>query len=195
MIKGSKIRKADFPIEQLLLDRWSPRAMSGEEISDEEVMRLFEAARWAPSSFNAQQWRALYARRGTEHWHPFFELLVEANKSWAKNAAVLILFISRKAFEYNNEPSITHSYDTGAAWENFALQGFRQGLVVHGMEGFDYERARVDLRIPDEFQVEAMAAVGRPAPKEMLPEKLQQRESPSDRRKLTQSICEGPFRF
>jgi nitroreductase len=195
MIKGSKIRKADFPIEQLLLDRWSPRAMSGEEISDEEVMRLFEAARWAPSSFNAQQWRALYARRGTEHWHPFFELLVEANKSWAKNAAVLVLFISRKAFEYNNEPSITHSYDTGAAWENFALQGFRQGLVVHGMEGFDYERARVDLRIPDEFQVEAMAAVGRSAPKEMLPEKLQQRESPSDRRKLTQSICEGPFRF
>src|SRR5881394_2545178 len=113
----------------------------------------------------------------------------------AKNAAVLILFISRKTFEYNNEPSITHSYDTGAAWENFALQGFRQGLVVHGMEGFDYERARVELRIPDEFQVEAMAAVGKPAPKEVLPEKLQKRESPNDRRKLSESICEGPFRF
>ena len=158
-------------------------------------MRPFEAARWAPSSFNAQQWRALYGRRGTEHWPVFFDLLVEANKSWAKNAAVLVLFISRKAFDYNDEPSITHSYDTGASWENFALQGFRQGLVVHGMEGFDYERARVELRIPDEFQVEAMAAVGKPAPKEVLPEKLQKRESPNDRRKVTESIREGPFRF
>jgi nitroreductase len=195
MIKGSEIRKADFPIEPLLLDRWSPRAMSGEEIAGEELMRLFEAARWAPSSFNAQQWRALYARRGTEHWPVFLELLVEANKSWAKNAAVLVVFISRKTFDYNNEPSITHSYDTGAAWENFALQGFRLGLVVHGMEGFDYERARVELRIPDEFQVEAMAAVGWPGPKEVLPEKLQKRESPNDRRKLSESICEGPFRF
>ena len=71
MIKGSEIRKADHPIEPLLMDRWSPRAMSGEEISREELMRLFEAARWAPSSFNAQQWRALYARRGTEHWQTF----------------------------------------------------------------------------------------------------------------------------
>jgi len=195
MISGSEIRRADFSIEQLLLDRWSPRAMSGEEISEDELMRLFEAARWAPSSFNAQQWRALYARRGTENWPVFFELLVEANKSWAKNAAVLVLFISRKTFEHDNEPSITHSYDTGAAWENFALEGFRQGLVVHGMEGFDYERARVELRIPEQFQIEAMAAVGRPGAKELLPDKLQKRESPSDRRKVTDSICEGPFRF
>src|ERR1700680_3941646 len=109
MIKGSEIRKADFPIEPILLDPRSPRAMSGEEISHEELMRLFEAARWAPSSFNAQQWRALYARRGTEHWATFFELLVEANKSWAKNAAALVVFISRKLFDYNDEPSTTHS--------------------------------------------------------------------------------------
>jgi nitroreductase len=195
MIKGSEIRKADFSIEQLLLDRWSPRAMSGEEIAEEELMRLFEAARWAPSSFNAQQWRALYARRGTEHWPMFLDFLVEGNKSWAKNAAALVVFVSRKTFEHDGEPSRTHSYDTGAAWENFALQGWRQGLVVHGMEGFDYERARAELRIPDEFQVEVMAAVGKPGPKEMLPEELQKRESPNDRRRLTESICEGPFRF
>jgi len=81
MIKGSEIRKADHPIELLLLDRWSPRAMSGEEISHEELMRLFEAARWAPSSFNGQQWRALYAHRGTGHWRTFFDLLVDANKA------------------------------------------------------------------------------------------------------------------
>jgi nitroreductase len=193
MIKGSEVRKADHPIEPLLLDRWSPRAMSGEEISREELMRLFEAARWAPSSFNAQQWRALYARRATEHWQTFLDLLVDANKSWAINAAVLVVFVSRKTFEHNNEPSITHSYDCGAAWENFALQGFQQGLVVHGMEGFDYERARKELQIPDEFQVEAMAVIGKLGSKEQLPKKLQARESPNDRRKLSESIFEGPF--
>jgi nitroreductase len=194
MIKGSEIRKPDHQIERLLLDRWSPRAMSGEEISHEELMRLFEAARWAPSSFNAQQWRALYACRGTEHWLAFFNLLVDANKAWAKNAAVLVLFISRKNFDYNEEPSVTHSYDCGAAWENFALEGFHQGLVVHGMQGFDYDRARKELNIPDEFDVEAMAAVGRPGDKEVLPEKLQAREIPNDRRKVSESIFEGPFR-
>src|SRR5436853_6225664 len=194
MIKRSEVRKADYTIEPLILDRWSPRAMSGEEISNEELMRLFEAARWAPSSFNAQQWRALYARRGTEHWPTFLGLLVEGNKVWAQHAAVLVVFISRTTFEYNNEESITHSYDCGAAWENFALQGFSQGLVVHGMEGFDYDRAKTELKIPEEFQVEAMAAVGRPGPKELLPEKLQARETPNDRRKLSDSIFEGPFR-
>ena len=116
-----------------------------------------------------QQWRALYARRSTQHWPVFFELLVEANKSWAKNAAALVVFVSRKTFDHGGEPSRTHSYDTGAAWQNFALQGWRQGLVVHGMEGFDYERARAQLCIPDEFQVEAMAAVGKSGPKEDLP--------------------------
>ena len=193
LIKGSAVRKPDHPIEPVLLDRWSPRAMSGEEISQEELMRLFEAARWAPSSFNAQQWRALYARRNTETWQTFFDLLVEANKAWAKNAAVLILFISRRFFDHNNEPSVTHSYDCGAAWENLALQGCQQGLVVHGMEGFDYERARTELRVPDEFQVEAMAAVGKPGSKESLPEKLKARESPNQRRKLSESVFEGPF--
>ena len=193
MIKGGEVRRADHSIAPLLLDRWSPRAMSGEEISEEELMRLFEAARWAPSSFNSQQWRALYARRATEHWQTFFDLLVDANKAWAKNAAVLVVFISRKVFDHNNEPSVTHSYDCGAAWENFALQGFHQGLVVHGMEGFDYERARKELRIPDEFQVEAMAVIGKPGSKEQLPEKLQARESPNGRRKLSESVLEGPF--
>jgi len=80
MIKGSEIRKAaDFPVELLLLDHWSPRSMSGEEITEEELIRLFEAARWAPSPFNVQEWRALYVRRGTKHWPVFFELLMDGS--------------------------------------------------------------------------------------------------------------------
>ncbi|HSU86695.1 MAG TPA: nitroreductase family protein [Chthoniobacterales bacterium] len=195
LLDAQQYRAADYPIEPLILKRWSPRAMSGEEVSEQELMTMFEAARWAPSSFNSQQWRALFGRRGTEQWDSFFELLGEGNKAWAKNAAVLVVFISRKNFEYKNKPSITHSYDAGAAWENFALQGCQLGLVVHGMQGFDYERARRDLGIPDEFQVEAMAAVGRPGRKEDLPDDLQQRETPTDRRKVSASVCEGRFRF
>jgi nitroreductase len=195
MIKGSEKRRPEQPIESLILDRWSPRAMSGEAISPNELMRLFEAARWAPSSFNAQQWRALYARRESEQWPTFLDLLVEGNRVWARKAAALVVFISRKNFEYNNKPSITHSYDCGAAWQNFALQGFSQGLVVHGMQGFDYDRARTELKIPDEFEIEAMAAVGKPGEKTALPEKLRQSESPNDRRKISASICEGPFSF
>jgi len=169
--------------------------MTGESISPDELLRLFEAARWAPSSFNSQPWRALYARRDTEHWPVFLGLFVDGNKAWAQNAAALVVFISRRTFEYNDEPSVSHSYDCGAAWENFALQGFSQGFVVHGMEGFDYDRARIELKIPDQFQVEAMAAVGKPGAKETLPEMLRKAEGPNERRKISASICEGPFKL
>lgn len=195
MIKGSEKRKVDHPIDNLFLDRWSPRAMSGEPVSQEELMVLFEAARWAPSSYNNQPWRFLYAHRDTEHWQTFFDLLVEFNQSWAKNAGVLVLFISKNTFDMNGEPSVTHSFDTGAAWENLALQGWSSGLVVHGMQGFDFERARTALNIPEGFHVNAMAAVGKPGDISALPEGLKERESPSDRRKLDQTICEGPFCF
>ena len=194
MIKGSERRQAEHSIESLILDRWSPRAMTGESIPNDELMRLFEAARWAPSSYNAQPWRALYARRETEHWPTFLGLLVEGNRLWAKDAAALVVFISRRNFEHNEKPNLTHSYDCGSAWENFALQGFSQGFVVHGMVGFDHDRARTELRIPDAFKVEAMAAVGKPGAIESLPEKLQKAESPNERRAVNESICEGPFK-
>jgi len=193
MIKGSEKRKAGYPIDKLFLDRWSPRAMSGESIAEEELLLLFEAARWAPSSYNNQPWRMLYARRGTEHWSLFFDLLVEFNKTWAKNAAALIVFISKTTFDHNGEPSVTHSFDTGAAWENFALQASLKNLVVHGMEGFDYEKAKTALKIPDDFRVEAMAVIGKPGKKEDLPERLQERETPNDRRSLSEIAIEGPY--
>ena len=195
MKKASEVRKADHPIELALLERWSPRAMTGEPIPMEELLPLFEAARWAPSSGNAQPWRLLYARRETEQWPLFFDLLMEGNKLWVKNAALLVLFISRSLAENTGKPSVTHSFDTGAAWENFALQGNAQGLVVHGMQGFDYEKAKTVLQIPEYFRVEAMVAVGRSAPLTVLPEALQAREVPSDRRKLKDSMCEGVFRL
>ena len=195
MIKGSENRQADHAIDNLFLDRWSPRAMSGEEIPQEDLMVLFEAARWAPSSYNNQPWRILYARRNSEHWPVFFDLLADVNKVWARNAGALLLFLSKTTLDLNGKPSITHSFDAGAAWENLALQGTLKGYVVHGMQGFDYERAKVALGIPDGYRVEAMAAIGKPGAKEALPEELQKREAPNTRRKLEEIICEGIFRF
>jgi nitroreductase len=195
MIKGSDKRQADHLIDTLFIDRWSPRAMSGEEIPETELLTLFEAARWAPSSYNNQPWRILYARRGSEQWPLFFDLLVETNKGWANNAAVLLLFVSKTTFDHNGKPYPTHSFDTGAAWQNLALQGYLKGYVVHGMMGFDYERARISLTIPEEFRIEAMAAVGHPGDPVALPEALRQRENPNNRRNLEQTVCEGPFRL
>lgn len=187
-------RIAQYPIADIILKRWSPRAMSGQSITDQELFSLFEAARWAQSSFNNQPWRFIYAKRETSFWDCVYNLLVPANQAWAKNAAVLIVVVSHNNFEYNNAFSRTHSFDTGAACENLALQGHQNGLVVHGMEGFDYERAKKDLQIPDDYTVEAMFAVGRPGKIEDLPLPLQKKEEPSDRKPIAELIFEGIFK-
>lgn len=192
-VNVSEYRKPEYDVDRIFLNRGSPRAMSGEGISRDELMSLFEAARWAPSSFNNQPWRFLYVMRDTENWGLFFGLMSEGNQAWAKNASALITMVSKKTFD-NGKPSRTHSFDTGAAWENLALQGTLKGLVVHGMQGFDYDRAREVLNIPDDYEVEAMIAVGKPGKKENLPEKLQEREFPSNRKKVSEIAFEGKFR-
>ncbi len=187
-------RKSKYPILPIFLDRWSPRSMTGESLSDEEIFTLFEAARWAPSSYNNQPWRFIYAKRDTEHWNRLFSLMVEFNQAWTKNAALIMVMISRNTFERNNKPAVTHSFDTGAAWMSLALEGSSRGYVVHGMEGFDYNKAREALKIPQDYTVEAMAAIGKRAPKEKLPKEMQEREFPSDRRPLQEILLEGMFR-
>ena len=188
------IRKATYPIDSLFLNRWSPRSMTGEELDDNKIMTLFEAARWAPSSFNNQPWRFIYAKRNTQYWDRIFNLLLEGNKKWASNAAVLVVVVSRKNFEYNDQYSITHQYDAGAAWENLALQASLKGLVAHGMQGFDYESARKALEVPDNFDVMAMIAIGKRGSKDKLPEDLQKKELPNDRKPLNEIVMEGMFR-
>jgi len=193
VIKGSDVRTADHPINRLFLDRWSPRAMSGQPIDEAELFTLFEAARWAPSSGNSQPWRFLYARRDTPHWPVFLELLNERNREWCVNAAALVVFVSRTTHEQTGRPLVTHAYDTGSAWTSLALQGWLRELVVHGMAGFDYERARQVLHVPDPFAVNAMAAIGRPGPVDALPEFQRAREQPSQRRPLSETVYEGGF--
>lgn len=167
--------------------------MSGEPIDVADLLVLFEAARWAPSSGNSQPWRFVYARRDTDAWPLFFDLLTERNQMWCRNAAALVVVLSRKTSESSGRSLVTHSYDAGAAWLSFALQGWLKGFVVHGMAGFDYARAAAALAVPDDFHVDAMAAVGRPGAAEDLPDVHRVRESPSTRRSLDGTVFEGRF--
>lgn len=191
--QNEPIRKPAYPINPLILNRWSPRSMTGQELGDDDIMSLFEAARWAPSSFNNQPWRFIYAKRNTEHWDRLFNLLVDANKIWAKNAALLVVVISRKNFEYNEKPARTHQFDAGSAWENMALEASSRGIVAHGMQGFDYEKSGETLGIPPDFEVMAMIAIGKKGPKENLPPELQEKEKPNDRKPLKDIIMEGTY--
>lgn len=182
--KISDGRHADHPIEPMLLNRWSPRRFTGAEIGDAQLAILFEAARWAPSSFNHQPWRMLYARRGGPHWEGLMHLLTPSNARWASGAGLLLLFLSE--LRRSDGPSRTHSFDTGAAWQNLALQATALGLAARGIEGFDYERARVELNVPGRFSIDAMAAVG-------VRDMGAEPPALSSRRSIWESVQEGPF--
>ncbi|MEX0775586.1 MAG: nitroreductase family protein [Phycisphaeraceae bacterium] len=189
-----KYRQADAEILDLFVRRWSPRAMSGEALNDDEFNRLLEAARWAPSSYNEQPWRIIYARRGTEHWPTFIDLLMETNQAWCHQAAILLLIVSKKTFTKTGKPNKVHTFDAGSWWTHLALQGTAMGLVTHGMAGFNNGKARAVLGVPDDYDCEAMVAIGKPGRVEDLPEKLREMEKPSPRRPVAQTIMEGRFR-
>jgi nitroreductase len=168
--------------------------MSGDTITPTALMSLFEAARWAPSCFNNQPWRFLYALRDTPHWPAFLDVLVPANQTWAQRAAVLVAVVSKTTMDRNGQPAPTHSFDAGAAWQNLALQGCLHGLVVHGMLGFDAEKATRVLAVPDDHHVEIMIAIGKPGDPADLPPNLRDRDVPSPRKALAEIAWEGPFR-
>jgi nitroreductase len=186
-------REPEYDVSALFLNRWSPRAMTGEALPESTYMPLFEAARWAPSSYNNQHWEFLYADRGDELFDTYLGLLGERNRAWAGDAAVLVVVPSKTTFDHNGEHARTHSFDAGAAWENLALEGARRDLAVHAMEGFDYERAHTVLELPAEYEVEAMVAIGERAEPDTLPEPLQERERPSDRNPLDDVVSRGRF--
>ena len=190
-----KHRKPDYPVEAIIYRRWSPRALSGEAISELELFTIFEAARWAPSTYNEQEWRFLYARRDTPEWPTFFGLLTEGNQSWCKNAAVIVMILARKTFIRNGKPNPVHLFDVGSAWQNAALQATAMGIVAHGMAGFNFAKARSDLQVPELFDIAAMFALGRPGDPNDLPENYRALETPSQRRPIKESLCEGAFKF
>lgn len=189
-------RIADREIDPLFLARWSPRAFDGSDMPDEDLHTIFEASRWAPSAFNAQPWRFLYARRGDADWARFLGLLIPYNQGWAHSASVLIYILSDSLMEIKpgeTSPSHSHSFDAGAAWACLALQATRMGYHAHGMSGVDFERARVELEVPDRFRIEAAAVVGRIGDPATLSEKLRAREVPSTRKPVSEFAFAGSF--
>jgi nitroreductase len=190
-------RTADHEIEPLFLQRWSPRAFTGEAMPQAELMRIFEAARWAPSSYNSQPWRYLYAHRDTPHWETFLGFLNEFNRSWASRAAVMIVAVSKSTMRppgaEHDIPSHSHSFDAGAAWAQLALQATAIGWHAHAMVGFDIPKAFAELNVPDGYRVEAAIVLGRQGDKAILPEMLQQREAPSGRDPVPSFALEGGF--
>ncbi|MBX3440051.1 MAG: nitroreductase family protein [Planctomycetaceae bacterium] len=189
-------RSADHLIEDLFLQRWSPRAMTGAPLPERELMRLFEAARWAPSTYNEQEWRFLYAGRASDHWPTFFGLLTEANQLWCQQAAVLIVGLSCRIFSKNGKPNPVHTLDCGLAVENLLLQGAAMGLVCHGMAGFDRSKAKAALNVPEEYDVEVMIAVGLPGNPDDLPKDYRDMDrKPTSRKPLAEIAAEGRFAF
>ena len=190
-------RTADHPIDKLFLERWSPRAYTGEAIPEAELATIFEAARWAPSSYNSQPWRLLYARRDSASWPTFLGLLNEFNQSWARQAAALVILVSRTTMlppgAAQEIPSHSHSLDAGAAWANLALQASLLGWDAHAMVGFDIARAAPTLNVPEGHRVEAAIAIGKRGPASLLPDGLAAREKPNDRKPLSETVFEGGF--
>ena len=191
-MKTINSRTTEYSIDDIFLKRYSPRAMSGEAVSKEELYTLFEAARFAPSASNIQPWRFIYAMRDTPKFKTFLSFLMEGNRVWCAKAGTLIVTISKKTND-KGATYVTHSFDTGSAWENFALQASEKNLVAHGMAGFDYKLAKEKLGVPDDYNVEMMIAVGRHGKIEDLPEHLRAREIHSDRKPLEEIVFEGKF--
>jgi len=190
----SKYRQPDYKINQIFYQRWSGRAISGQDIPLAKLMLLFEAARWAPSANNNQPWRFVYADEKSRYWQPFFDLLNDGNKIWVKNASVLVIVVSKKIADYQNKSIASHSFDTGAVWQNLALQGSSLGLVVHAMAGFDYQQAKKMLKLDNNYQVEAMITIGQKGKVNQLPDYLQKVEYPSGRKQLSEIIFKGKIK-
>ena len=192
-------RIADHDIDPLFINRWSPRAFTGETIPENELFRLFEAARWAPSANNSQPWRFIYARRNEGRWTYLLSLLNPGNQVWAENASALVVLVSRthhqRPGESETSPLRTHALDAGAAWASLAFQAELSGWRTHAIGGFNRTAAPGVLGIPDGYSVDIVIAIGRQSDSTTLSPELQAREKPNARKPLAELVAEGRFAF
>ena len=183
-----------YPINNLIKNRWSPRAFSEKPVEEKKIASLFEAARWAPSAFNEQPWRFIVGQKGSATYDKILQSLVEWNQQWAGKAPVLVLNIASKNFSHNGKANATAQYDLGQAVAFMITEAVNQGLVSHEMSGFDAEVAALLLAIPDEFQAVSVTAIGYygdadSLPKDMLQSEMEERK----RRNLNETVFAGKF--
>ncbi len=185
-----KIAGTPPSVHPLIRSRWSPRSFSSRPVSAEDLRTILEAARWAASSYNEQPWRFLVATKSNpEAYQKILGLLVEFNQQWARTAPVLIITAAKKTFSHNGTSNRHALHDAGAALAQLMLQATALGLHAHGMAGFDHERARQVLGIPDDYEVGAAVAIGYLDSPEKLPEQYRAGEvSPRQRKPLDQIV-------
>jgi nitroreductase len=183
-----------FPVHDLIRDRWSPRAFADKPVEHKVLTSLFEAARWAPSSYNAQPWVYIVAtKEHPEEFSKMLGVLVEFNAGWAKSAPILALAVSHLNFKHNGAPNRNAFYDTGAASALLSVEATARGLVVHQMAGFDPANAKREYEIPQEYEAIAAMAIGYPGDPQSLPAgQLRDGETaPRTRKPLAEFVMSG----
>lgn len=169
--------ETSVPIHQILNERWSPRAFDSRPVEPEKLRSLFEAARWAASSFNAQPWYFIIAAKDdAESYRKVLASFVEFNQGWARNAPVVGLSVARLNFEHNGQLNRHAFHDVGQAAANLAVQAAAHGLQLHQMAGILPEKARELFSIPQGYEAVAGFALGYPGDPESLPQQLKERE-------------------
>ncbi len=175
-------------LNKVFIERWSPRAFKEDKLSQEQIDTLFEAAHWAPSSYNAQPWYFVYASTD-EALNKLRPVMVEQNQAWANKAPLLILVFARKKLEFNGKDNTKAQFDSGSAWMSLALQAHSMGLIAHAMGGFYDDKAYAITGLsPDEFTPMCVIAVGYHGNTEDLPQSFQEKEFPSERKALNDVV-------
>ncbi|WP_077327923.1 nitroreductase family protein [Virgibacillus siamensis] len=187
-----ELRTAAHDIDPIYIKRWSPRSFLDKEVSEDVLRGIFEAARWAPSAANIQPWRFVIARTEKDR-NRFYTFINDGNVAWCEKAPVLTAVISKTDAEFTGGNNPSHAFDTGAAWGYLALEAARKGLSTHAMGGFDKQKAKEVLGIPENYAVHAIVAIGYQGDKASLLEQFQEREIPSDRNATDAFLSEGLF--
>jgi nitroreductase len=190
-----KPAETSSPIHDLIRHRWSPRAFESRAVEPEKLHSLFEAARWAASSYNAQPWYYIVATKAdAENYKKILDCFVEFNQGWAKGAPVLALSVAGLKFEHNGTPNNHAFHDVGQASAYLALEAANLGLQIHQMAGILPDKARQIFSIPEGYQAVAGIAIGYPGDPASLPDKLREQEqAPRSRKPLDSFVFSGSW--
>lgn len=195
MLTASEVNKMKYAqpsaegVLPAFLERWSPRAFTDRDVSDADLKTLFEAGRWAPSSYNEQPWRFFVGHRGSETYNKILDCLVPFNQDWAKGAPVLVLGVGKTRFSHNDSPNHYALHDLGAAMALIAVQATASGLAAHQMGGFDQVKAREAFGISELYAIGSVMAIGYHGELTDLDEKFQgQEQAPRSRKPLSEIV-------